>query len=117
MADTEPITVKNPLTPHAHGINVVDTPLTDLIPVGNGMPNNIPNGANNNNVSTILHCNDQSIVASNKTGVSSDVTVKTANSNGMNFLFSTLLSILSRSVRKEPIPVKSSSPAMITASV
>ena len=53
-APTEPITVKNPFTPHAHGIKEVDSLLTVFMPVGNGIPNKIPMGHISNNVMQIL---------------------------------------------------------------
>src|SRR6185369_10321263 len=90
-APTEPITVKKPFTPQAHGINAPDSLLTAFMPVGNGTPNKIPIGATNNNVIMMRINKGHWIVDLKSIGVIKEVNSITINNAGRYFFASVLL--------------------------
>ena len=67
-ASTEPITVKNPFTPHAHAINAGACLFINCMPEGKGIPNKIPNGIINTTDNIILAVMGKAIAALNKDG-------------------------------------------------
>ncbi len=68
MATTDPITVKNPLTPHAQGIKEGACLLMMSMPEGKGMPSKIPNGIIKRIANIILRGIDKAMASLNNAG-------------------------------------------------
>ena len=67
-ASTEPITVKNPFTPHAQAISEGVCLLMSCMPEGKGIPNKMPSGIINKTDNIILPVIGKAIAARSKDG-------------------------------------------------